>query len=442
MEQGLKTIRDILDMILNFLLVLCVEVVIGAVAGLDTIPVYLLCLPAAAPFLFYAARKWVGNLPLFLGIHAAVVGLLFYLGGFFPAPILWKIVYTAIGLIYAVYSIYVRVTPNRIVPGKKSVLGAAIVTIATFFFCDYVNSETGCVRVLWILFIWILGYLLEKYLENFLFYVSMNRKSAGVMPEKSIFQSGAAMVGAYSGICALLLILCSRTPLLSRLSEMVRWIGIRILRLFFGFLSLFGRESGETIQKAEEEVQQMEPMMEMGEIGEPSVLAEILNQVFITAASLAIIAGIVLFVVWLVRFLIRGFYGRKREKREIVREDFTEEEERLEIFKKQRTVKLPFIGGTPAQRVRRIFKKTVLEVWQKEEEDNPAAICAKTARELTAGPQKRGLMAGMEEGQEKPEAWDKLVSLYERARYTAEELTREDVKEAGKLSRQILHTIK
>lgn len=442
MEQGLKTIRDILDMILNFLLVLCVEVVIGAVAGLDTIPVYLLCLPAAAPFLFYAARKWVGNLPLFLGIHAAVVGLLFYLGGFFPAPILWKIVYTAIGLIYAVYSIYVRVTPNRIVPGKKSVLGAAIVTIATFFFCDYVNSETGCVRVLWILFIWILGYLLEKYLENFLFYVSMNRKSAGVMPEKSIFQSGAAMVGAYSGICVLLLILCSRTPLLSRLSEMVRWIGIRILRLFFGFLSLFGRESGETIQKAEEEVQQMEPMMEMGEIGEPSVLAEILNQVFITAASLAIIAGIVLFVVWLVRFLIRGFYGRKREKREIVREDFTEEEERLEIFKKQRTVKLPFIGGTPAQRVRRIFKKTVLEVWQKEEEDNPAAICAKTARELTAGPQKRGLMAGMEEGQEKPEAWDKLVSLYERARYTAEELTREDVKEAGKLSRQILHTIK
>lgn len=442
MEQGLKTIRDILDMILNFLLVLCVEVVIGAVAGLDTIPVYLLCLPAAAPFLFYAARKWVGNLPLFLGIHAAVVGLLFYLGGFFPAPILWKIVYTAIGLIYAVYSIYVRVTPNRIVPGKKSVLGAAIVTIATFFFCDYVNSETGCVRVLWILFIWILGYLLEKYLENFLFYVSMNRKSAGVMPEKSIFQSGAAMVGAYSGICVLFLILCSRTPLLSRLSEMVRWIGIRILRLFFGFLSLFGRESGETIQKAEEEVQQMEPMMEMGEIGEPSVLAEILNQVFITAASLAIIAGIVLFVVWLVRFLIRGFYGRKREKREIVREDFTEEEERLEIFKKQRTVKLPFIGGTPAQRVRRIFKKTVLEVWQKEEEDNPAAICAKTARELTAGPKKRGLMAGMEEGQEKPEAWDKLVSLYERARYTAEELTREDVKEAGKLSRQILHTIK
>lgn len=442
MEQGLKTIRDILDIVLNFLLVLCVEVVIGAVAGLDTIPVYLLCLPAAAPFLFYAARKWVGNLPLFLGIHAAVVGLLFYLGGFFPAPILWKIVYTAIGLIYAVYSIYVRVTPNRIVPGKKSVLGAAIVTIATFFFCDYVNSETGCVRVLWILFIWILGYLLEKYLENFLFYVSMNRKSAGVMPEKSIFQSGAAMVGAYSGICVLLLILCSRTPLLSRLSEMVRWIGIRILRLFFGFLSLFGRESGETIQKAEEEVQQMEPMMEMGEIGEPSVLAEILNQVFITAASLAIIAGIVLFVVWLVRFLIRGFYGRKREKREIVREDFTEEEERLEIFKKQRTVKLPFIGGTPARRVRRIFKKTVLEVWQKEEEDNPAAICAKTARELTAGPQKRGLMAGMEEGQEKPEAWDKLVSLYERARYTAEELTREDVKEAGKLSRQILHTIK
>lgn len=442
MEQGLKTIRDILDMILNFLLVLCVEVVIGAVAGLDTIPVYLLCLPAAAPFLFYAARKWVGNLPLFLGIHAAVVGLLFYLGGFFPAPILWKIVYTAIGLIYAVYSIYVRVTPNRIVPGKKSVLGAAIVTIATFFFCDYVNSETGCVRVLWILFIWILGYLLEKYLENFLFYVSMNRKSAGVMPEKSIFQSGAAIVGAYSGICVLLLILCSRTPLLSRLSEMVRWIGIRILRLFFGFLSLFGRESGETIQKAEEEVQQMEPMIEMGEIGEPSVLAEILNQVFITAASLAIIAGIVLFVVWLVRFLIRGFYGRKREKREIVREDFTEEEERLEIFKKQRTVKLPFIGGTPAQRVRRIFKKTVLEVWQKEEENNPAAICAKTARELTAGPKKRGLMAGMEEEQEKPEAWDKLVSLYERARYTAEELTREDVKEAGKLSRQILHTIK
>ena len=87
----------------------------------------------------------------------------------------------------------------------------------------------------------------------------------------------------------------------------------------------------------------------------------------------------------------------------------------------------PAVGAADV-RVRRIFLKTAEAVCGKEE---AAALRRCTARERARFAPEAG----------KAE-WGSLAALYEKARYSGERMTREEVREAGKLSRRILHTIK
>ena len=74
------------------------------------------------------------------------------------------------------------------------------------------------------------------------------------------------------------------------------------------------------------------------------------------------------------------------------------------------------MGGTSDIRVRRIFFKTAVSVCGK---DGAARLRRSTAREL---------IDLAPEGAK--EEWKSLAALYERARYSRERITREDVREA------------
>lgn len=172
-----------------------------------------------------------------------------------------------------------------------------------------------------------------------------------------------------------------------------------------------------------------------------------LDQLLRLTITFALIAALIWAIVLLIRSIIRGFYGRTGEVRELVREGFTEEEQRLSGNPKKREKRLPFWGGTMQQRLRRTFLKTVQESCPKEN-----GLSAMTAREIAALAAERQQKAAdtvtdsrqnpagtVTDGQEK---WNRLAGLYEKARYTEETINSEDVRTAGKLSREILHNIK
>ena len=162
-------------------------------------------------------------------------------------------------------------------------------------------------------------------------------------------------------------------------------------------------------------------MMFLSEPAEASIWAKILEQVLIAAVMLLMLAGIVFLTAALIRFLIRGFYGREKKKQKIVSAGYMEEQERLDGGPRTRKKSLPVVGGPPQIRVRRIFRRTVLRTLPGQE-----TLQLKTAGEL-AGPS---------------DQWEGLRKLYERARYSADRISREEAREADKLSRQILHSIK
>lgn len=429
MERGLKTTAEVLEILLNFTLVLGLETVADAAFGGLSAPVPALFLPIMAPLVFYAARRWCKNLLLFLALHAAVIAALYYLGGFLPVPLLWRIVFPAVGVIYAVCSLKIRLT-SREDGEEEPALGFLAAAAAVFFFgCGRLGSSAGCARILWLALLLLPGHWLKAYLENFLNYMSMNRRAAGAMPEQRIFRGGVFLVALYGGFCLAVLTLYSKTALIKQLSEFVRKAGFFIMRLLVSLLMLFARdvEEEEAVSVVENAA---EPGMFMPAAEEAPLWMQILDKILVTAVSVLIFAGLVAAVVMLVRLVIQLFYGREREKKEIRREGFVEEEERLERKGSKRGRGIPVIGGTPVQRVRRIFQRTVREALKQNSLPEQHAVSAKTVRELTGLCRHASL--------QDPADWDALASLYERARYTEDGVTKEEAREAGRLSGKIL----
>lgn len=430
MERWLNLIVDILGICLNFMAILGLEIVADISFGGARTPLYALLLPLCLPLLFYASRRWVRNLPLFLLIHAAAIFVFVSLAEFFPVPLLWKIVFGAVSIFYAALSFRIRLTQKEDGEEELSAGFMAAAAVIQFFLCSYLGSEEGCARILWLVLLWMPGHWMRAYLINFLGYMEMNRQSAGAMPEKRIFRGGLAAVSIYGSFSLAVLSVCARTSLVAWMSEQVRRFGFALLRLFIRFLSLFAAEPEEIVPAAQKIVRD-EQMAYLPAAEEAPLWMQILDQIFVTAMAILLLAGAVILIVLLIRYVIRSFYGREREKREVCREGFVEEEERLGEKKSGFKEKLPAIGGTPAQKVRRIFKRTV-NASKKGKED--AGLTARTARELAAWCADTEHIPSAKENE-----WSELAALYERARYTENEVTKEQVREAGRLSHRILH---
>lgn len=424
MERRLKITADVLEIMLNFMVVLGLETVADAVFGGFSAPVLALFIPMLAPLIFYAARCMSGHLSVFLAIHIAVIAALNYLAGFLPVPVLWKILFTAVGILYALISVRIRLTHREYSEGENTPGFMATAAVLFFFGCSYLGCEEACARILWLALLWLPGHWMKNYLDNFLYYMKMNRQASGAMPESRIFRGGIISVAVYGVFCFAVLVLYSKTALVASLSELVRNAGYLLLKLFFRFLLLFLKETeeGEMIPEASGEGEQM---MFAAESAEVPLWMQILDKVLVTAVVVMLITGIIWLIVMLVRFMIRSFYGREKAKKEIRQEGFVEEQERLQEKKDSPRARLPVLGGTPAQRVRRIFKRTIQELTKRAEPVE--RMDARTARELAC------LCAETNAAE-----WDALVTLYERARYAQEAVTREDVREAGRLSKALL----
>lgn len=426
MERRLKVVEELLEIVLNFLVVICIETAAQAVAG-GRASMYILLVPAIAPFVFYAARKWVGSLILFLIVHAAVVCGLYYLAGYMTGGVLWQIGYVLIGICYSLHSVRIRVTKEEDGEGEIPPAMAAGVAIVAFFLCGMQDSDEGCSRILWICLIWLSGFLIRKYLSNYSSYVALNRNTAGTMPEERIFRNGAGMVGLYGALSLLLLCAGSKTSLVSWLSGTVK-SGVRIvLRAFLYFLELLSGIFG-TEAVGEGGGNEMLEMMEALEADAPPAWMQLLEKLLVAAVLVLAAVGVLFLVYLLIRFLIRGFYSRGKKEQRIEEKGYVEEEERLERKDGRSREYLPFIGKTPNKRVRRLFRKTVLGTVKSREWEEISSMTARQLAELSADAPR--------------EPWTELILLYERARYTEKEITMEDARRAGKLSRQILHTIK
>lgn len=421
LEYFLSALVNLLEIVLNFMVVLCLETAVASLLK-EEAPLWKLMLPLFLPLLFYAIRKKCRFFIVFVLAHIAGGAVLFYLAGFMPHPVVWRIMWSFFAFLYAVSSFRIRLTKDTDEEGELSPAFCGAVAVILFFLCSYLGTESGGRQILWISFVWILGHLLKQYMENFLQYVEMNRSSSGMIPEKGIFQSGFMAVGTFSIFSVLLLIVCAQTAFADWLSEAARKGGLAILRFLFRVLSLFGSTEKPEAPAVQQNPEPVLPPELLAESSPTPVWMEALEKILITAILIALIIGAVLLLAKLIHQLIQLFYRQERKKTEVLTEGVLEEEEHLGRQKKEKKQHLPMFGGTPKQRVRRIFKKTVLTVYKDADAEK---IGSQTVREIAVKAPKS-------------DGWQPLCRLYERARYTEEEISREEVREAGRASRKIL----
>jgi len=157
----------------------------------------------------------------------------------------------------------------------------------------------------------------------------------------------------------------------------------------------------------------MQPFMEAMEPEEPFWLWELLDKIFMAAFFCFLLVMAVWGLIRLIRFLQERF-GRKLKKPEAGLAGLGDIREKCEIIRKKSERKAFFSFLTPRERVRRIYKKRVLE-------DKELLIGEDDCRRLntfTAGECGRLLGAG------------RMTGIYEKARYSEEKCTAEDVREA------------
>ncbi|MCD7862897.1 MAG: DUF4129 domain-containing protein [Lachnospiraceae bacterium] len=311
---------------------------------------------------------------------------------------------------FFIYSFVMRANP-------KDVLGApvhpvfAVVLAAAGLFLNNAQGQSGLTLYYLVPALGFLGlYFIYIYMENFSSFLVVNDSSAGRIPQGEIFRCGIFLVSAFSIGSVGLMVLFSQTSILSDLLKVIRTVLVWILRFLFR-----NNEETEVADTVAEEVSDSSDGLYGLEGGEPGWFWEVLERIVLVLLVAGLIALAVYGLYRLAKFLYARFSdvalpeGQDQEIR-------TDRREKCGVEKSEKSGRARVFGFLSAgERIRRIYKK---EVWNGrrvlvEEGDAAEHLRGMTARECGRRLQKQDLSA-----------------VYEKARYSGEACTAEDVKKA------------
>ena len=302
----------------------------------------------------------------------------------------------------------------------------ALAAAGTFALCVYVGSQEGCVRIIRAVLVYTLLYLADLYLRHLEQFLQFNRASNAHIPVRKILVRGGGLTGISSLFVVALLGMFADHKLIQSIGRGLKAVWLVLLRLIVRavswLMSLFsGREGGGTAEQGEMLMQELEAAQEAA--------SPVWLEILLTVLQYALLIAAAAFACWslyrLIQEAVRRFYG-KRAALQGEEEQAQEVREKLERRgrREKRRDRLPVFAGTPDEKIRRIYKRTIRRLGR---ELNPG----KTARELIL-PQNRE-----DSLKENPDCLE-LAQLYEKARYRGNCL-REEAEEARNCSERILN---
>lgn len=250
------------------------------------------------------------------------------------------------------------------------------------------------------------------YMRQYLDYMSLNKSSTGNLPIGEIFRSGAGLVLAYTLFGMAVLIISTQYEWLARLLRPLTDMLMQFIRFLLSKIFRKGGSVEEELTSIEEGAQ-MIGSPELPEPKEPFWLWQLLQGVF-TVALLAGMAFIVLKLLLKLIQLLQEYLNRRVAGQYTQSEDAFDLREKCEPEKpEERKRQGPGGPFTNRERVRRLYKRKLLSQSRHREAKEQGKSCPEllTAREW-----------------EKRLKTDGMASVYEKARYSTQEITAEDVK--------------
>lgn len=353
------------------------------------------------PYMFSVVKSATNNTGIFLGIH--LIALVYTI--VLPVPHqVCKIAYVGCTFLYCAYSIFFKYSQQE-ESGKTIPLSVSFgITFVMLLLLQYYHMYEQQRFFVNIFVVNVFVYCLTKYVENYCEFLRVNKYSVGYMPVKKIFYSGMGGMAIFASVMSMiLLVVANLGEMNDAVNSFLRFCGniVREIKLQFRQgtseeYSVMEEAGGEVSQYLSQESGEMAPIWD--------ILA--------TVVFLLVVVFVFYKVITLLPYIF-GFFKMPVEAAEddLGIEDVHESTVEVEQLPR-RSFKKMWEFLTPAQKIRRRYKKKVLDskefIVSKGKKDCMEWYTARECGIILDRP-------GMSE-------------LYEKARYSPYECTAEDVK--------------
>ena len=361
------------------------------------------------PVCLYITRKKGQNFYLFFFLQllplAIVCNVRLQLG--------LKLILILITAFYIVCSIKIRLSEIS----EEFVIAPAVsvcIMGATYIIEDFFIGRGWGGYYFLIVFVYLVAYFFYFFVSQYLSFIFVNKNSASNIPEQDIFISGMKQTGVYVVSGMVILLLGANIEWLSYIMGMLGRGLVAVIRFW---VSLLHFEKSETNPMPSEQGVNggMGPFMEGGETHPFWILLEkiVTVAVFVGAAVLLVVA-----IIKGYQYLRNNFrkIGKKKYKEVQGNQDIRESCE-IEVSRNEGLGWFPFLNNK--EKIRKMYRKRML----KDKSSIVGEASAKELEYLTA-----------KECCDKISA-DSLKAIYEKARYSNESVTAEDVKRVKAIQR-------
>lgn len=413
MKKYLETATGFLASQLNYIPILFVvlTVYLGILKLQPNMGKFLLL--GLLPFGFYLIRAYANNLVVFFGLHLFWAALPYLLA----ENVTEKVFYILLAIVFFAISVYFRVAKHQKEDSILFVAMTCILAVVAYFSAVLGRVPKGDEIIVTLAIVYVIFYMLYQYIKGYLSYIKNNEVSNQNIPKTHIFKTSfSALIGFLTLFTGFALLLVKG----NFFADLIYKIGDLIKRFIIWLLS-FAPDAMELGKAEEEKEEAFETMYEMGENVEPVYhlppeIIELIDNIVTIGAYVIFSVFILLITYALFRAIIEAFKIKREENEEeivLVKEKVTRLEKKTKSKKEKEKV---FRADKKIRKMYEdlIVKKTVAGRTDKKERQ---AVLKKLHYQT---PKEQCRDVGGKEF---------IRSLYEKARYSSEEISKEEVKQ-------------
>ena len=420
-EKTLTIIREIIVTQTNhwsmFGLAYGLSVMLSEVFGIGRLSLIGWGLMGIGLILNYYIRIRIGSIALSLLLHLLVMGAMILPA--LPEPVYMGL-HAVFALFYAVLSIIKHTGGTEKEDGNFPIPVISLLICVPFFILTLTNypEVTGMYRNLLICLFTM--FFMQHYFGRYSRFVKLNERSAGFFPKNEIMGAGLKNVIVYIGISAGVFFAIAN---MDSLTEFWDFISGKIGRFFKDLLKKMFSKSETAVPESQpldyNDFDSLTTQMGQGDYEPDSFWENIMQKIIV-------IVGILLILYFLYKLIrkILDLFNFKLDRPDIIVDeaitDVREDVDKKSLkSSKKRSLKL-FL--TPAEKVRREFKKTTKEkVFRICKTGDTERLSYRTAGECASALERK-----------------ELAELYDRARYSDKEITEKDALKMKDICKEII----
>lgn len=315
------------------------------------------------------------------------------------------VIFAIFGVIYAAFSIrhqLISVSMSDHTISMPIVVALSFLMLGVQHYFEIYENDEVCKYTIICL---IVVYFIQYYFEKYLLFMKLNKDSTGVLPARQIFRSGFGLVSIFTCGTAVVLFLSAD---FYWLSSFLHSISDGILNGIRSLFRMINTEPSVTEDAAETI---LNPLNELGEEVAPieSVWLTIIKDITYILISLVVLGAIVAFVVEMVKLIKEILLKRTRQEELGV----IDTHEKITKEKNNGMVKIESLRGlSPKSKIRRLFKRKI----------------GRERKILIGNAPVEYLNRHTAEEYESILELEGMAAIYDKARYSEEEITDDDVK--------------